>query len=803
MESEDEQRSSFPKNKNPPKNLYLGGPQKTDTSGMSEAEAAKTREADRKKRKKWTDAQRIQRLKTNPIGSPPRDRRGIVIPTLRTMEDVEQRRLEEGHMFPTKEILWMRIAEEAIHRNIHVRAVRSDHSILKVIGEGFYVLANFREGFGWTCSTAVVREGDDLASIPDDDMLNYEGNRGIMKTPLSHQWMVPIIRFAVEKNPGIDYEALRNLMRPYAKDYAITNALVQDARDAAKVDIFGQAEDNVMYAERIAEEMRSRGHTVELIFLTRKETLSNINTIVLQEEVDRRKRDKEPAFDGFDERKRFWQEWKTKNAVFLADALGIDGGPLESKFLSGILVAPSTSKVLFPTTQEVVQADGAHTSFGKYTLFSAYTTTANANMANVAFAILFGNEDIKNWSLFLSFVAREHPTINRTQVTILTDQDKGSKQAIADCIPQAFNFLCAFHRRQNIIAKCGGGNGKKPGTALWMYNKLSNCPNIDVLQAESDRFMNELHPTDRHYLTKIDDTRQYAAARCAMAPGICMYGKSASSGVESMNRANKIVRLKTAVDILNASILLLKLEGERFDFWKEKAWNCDLELTPRGMEIMKDVFDSVNLIEFRLTMAESETHFICSVRKNLVTAKEYQVMIPKVPYRDSYFGTCTCGVPSKDGAPCKHMAVIVKSGTIPGLTRIGIMPYYWTTKQWRVQYPLDVVCNTDISMARVKQSNNAKNERLRYCPDWSIGKKPGRPKKNTKHKTLMDHIEASSQKKRKRQDKMFCKICQKWNHKTEQCWKNPMNRSLDSALEEHNNEHYGGNMDEDGKEGSL
>ena len=30
-----------------------------------------------------------------------------------------------------------------------------------------------------------------------------------------------------------------------------------------------------------------------------------------------------------------------------------------------------------------------------------------------------------------------------------------------------------------------------------------------------------------------------------------------------------------------------------------------------------------------------------------------------------------------------------------------------------------------------------------------------------------------------------------------------MNRSLDSALEEHNNEHYGGNMDEDGKEGSL
>ena len=51
---------------------------------------------------------------------------------------------------------------------------------------------------------------------------------------------------------------------------------------------------------------------------------------------------------------------------------------------------------MFLTTQEVVQADGAHTSFGKYTLFSAYTTMANGNMANIAFRILFGNEDTKN-----------------------------------------------------------------------------------------------------------------------------------------------------------------------------------------------------------------------------------------------------------------------------------------------------------------------------------------------------------------------------------------------------------------------
>jgi hypothetical protein len=116
-------------------------------------------------------------------------------------------------------------------------------------------------------------------------------------------------------------------------------------------------------------------------------------------------------------------------------------------------------------------------------LFSAYTTTANGNMANVAYGILFGNEDIKNWTIFCNFMAREHPTINRPQVTILTNQDKRSINAIENCIPHAHNFHCAFHRRQNIITKCGGGSGKKPGTALWLYNKLSSCPNMAILRA--------------------------------------------------------------------------------------------------------------------------------------------------------------------------------------------------------------------------------------------------------------------------------------------------------------------------------
>lgn len=54
---------------------------------------------------------------------------------------------------------------------------------------------------------------------------------------------------------------------------------------------------------------------------------------------------------------------------------------------------------MVPLLEDVVQADGAHKSYGKYTLFTAYGTSANGNMVLVAGAILFGNEDKVNCQL--------------------------------------------------------------------------------------------------------------------------------------------------------------------------------------------------------------------------------------------------------------------------------------------------------------------------------------------------------------------------------------------------------------------
>jgi hypothetical protein len=72
--------------------------------------------------------------------------------------------------------------------------------------------------------------------------------------------------------------------------------------------------------------------------------------------------------------------------------------------------------------QDVIQADAAHMSFGKYTLFSAYASTANMTMAALGFTILFGNKDKNNWTKFWKLIKNTHPIINLNNKTIITHQ---------------------------------------------------------------------------------------------------------------------------------------------------------------------------------------------------------------------------------------------------------------------------------------------------------------------------------------------------------------------------------------------
>ncbi len=129
---------------------------------------------------------------------------------------------------------------------------------------------------------------------------------------------------------------------------------------------------------------------VNLIFTDRCKIMKTFNAIILKEEMDRKKADKQSM--SRQEKLEYVNTWKKDNDTFLCNTLGIKDGP-QYKFLMGIFISPSTSKNQVPFLQEVLQADAAHMSFGKHTLHSVYSTTANGAMLALGFAMFFGNED--------------------------------------------------------------------------------------------------------------------------------------------------------------------------------------------------------------------------------------------------------------------------------------------------------------------------------------------------------------------------------------------------------------------------
>jgi hypothetical protein len=159
----------------------------------------------------------------------------------------------------------------------------------------------------------------------------------------------------------------------------------------------------------------------------------------------------------------------------------------EGSFLHGVFYAPSFSKATAPKLQTVFMADACHLNFGKYTMFLCYGVTTNSNMWPVGFAIIFGNENALGWKEFWwFFILPMHPSINRGDVTIISDQDKGIKSTIKDVLQSVGHFFCSWHRHKNIILQCGGAVGRVPYTALWLFDKLSKCWSVAQWERERD-----------------------------------------------------------------------------------------------------------------------------------------------------------------------------------------------------------------------------------------------------------------------------------------------------------------------------
>ncbi len=166
------------------------------------------------------------------------------------------------------------------------------------------------------------------------------------------------------------------------------------------------------------------------------------------------------------------------------------------------------------------------------------------------------------------------------------------------------------------------------------------------------------------------------------------------------------MRGKNAVDPLNAALVILKKEGHQFlrgqsDAHKvSKFSNC--VLTPKGNAINEDIFSKCDPSIYPMQMTDlPDSHKFFILKKSTAT-REYIVVLPKMTLdHGSKFGSCTCCFTRKEGIPCNHMVAIVKQGAVPNITRVELMPFWYTRAQWQLQYPKDMVYKSDITWSKI------------------------------------------------------------------------------------------------------
>jgi hypothetical protein len=344
-------------------------------------------------------------------------------------------------------------------------------------------------------------------------------------------------------------------------------------------------------------------------------------------------------------------------------------------------------------------------------------------------------------------------------------------------------------------------------SALWMFEQLMSCKTIEEIKWKKDKYYKRMIQEDIDYLELVPDHEQYPAARLELAENSVMYQRSSSQIVEAMNNANKRMRVRSGVDLVNATLLLLSMESERYDRQRTCAMNCGTMLTPKGNALRSSVLENLKEFDddFGLAVKKEESQYNVCVRGKNTGVHDLDI-VGEPDYYGVYEHSCTCGVVEKDGVPCVHVMALVKSKSLPFLTAMNVMPFYWTTKQWRVQFDYGVYehsCTCGVVekdgvpcvhvMALVKskslpfltptnvmpfywttkqwrvqfdETNNSVNsatitreyltmkyepdESLQYMPDFVVKRKRGRPKKTVRIKSALEKALAKKKKVKKK-----------------------------------------------------
>ncbi len=107
----------------------------------------------------------------------------------------------------------------------------------------------------------------------------------------------------------MSYVHMRGLLANHVHTKLITDNLLQEARDWAKLQLFENADNNVQYCEAVKAAIIEMGHSCEFLYSDRRDVIRQLGSTVVQEEIKRREKDKEPVLERRAQTEEFVKNW--------------------------------------------------------------------------------------------------------------------------------------------------------------------------------------------------------------------------------------------------------------------------------------------------------------------------------------------------------------------------------------------------------------------------------------------------------------------------------------------------------------
>ncbi|CAM9777495.1 unnamed protein product, partial [Chrysoparadoxa australica] len=167
--------------------------------------------------------------------------------------------------------------------------------------------------------------------------------------------------------------------------------------------LWGKREDNAKNLKNLVASLAALGHQTKLHTSSAKQmTAKLVKMAKADHDREERKKGKKDKV-AFDEKR-----WKKLHSTDVTKMLGPDSTK-NSKYVTGIFFAPSTSLESNKWLLPLAAADGTHCQGGMYTLLSLYGLNSNQENRVYAHALVYGTECKEYWLWFYGEVKRLAP----------------------------------------------------------------------------------------------------------------------------------------------------------------------------------------------------------------------------------------------------------------------------------------------------------------------------------------------------------------------------------------------------------